>query len=304
MLRSNNLHVYERAQRLPSWLRKPVRDDEKALRVRRILNDFHLHTVCQSAGCPNKNECFHNATATFMILGDICTRHCRFCGVKQGQAGSPDPDEPERIAEAVVKLNLRHVVITSVTRDDLEDGGAVHFAKTVCAVRDRLPESTIEVLIPDFLGNQDALLTVLDSGTDVLNHNVETVPRLYSCVRPEADFERSLSVLAEAKQLRPSVTTKSGMMLGLGESEEEILSVFDRLAEAQCRILTIGQYLKPNKNAFEVQSYVHPTRFKWYEEAAKMRGIDWVKAGPFVRSSYQAEALFKMSKGDPREPSV
>lgn len=272
--------------------------------MRRILNNGRLHTVCQSAGCPNRHECFHHATATFMILGDVCTRHCRFCGVTQGQAAPPDPGEPERVAEAAQKLGLRHVVVTSVTRDDLEDGGAVHFAETVRAVRQRLPESTIEVLIPDFRGSRDALRTVLDSGVDVLNHNVETVPALYPDVRPEADFERSLSILESAKSMCPSAVTKSGLMLGLGETEAEVFSVFDRLAEAGCRILTIGQYLAPRKTAVPVRFYVHPETFQRMEEAARSRGIPWVKAGPFVRSSYQAESLFKSSKGELRESSV
>jgi lipoic acid synthetase len=298
MFRSHQSHIPDSTQRLPSWLRKPVRDDEETFRVRRILKEYHLHTVCQSAGCPNKNECFHNAIATFMILGDVCTRHCRFCGVNKGQTEAPDFDEPERIGEAAARLGLKHVVITSVTRDDLEDGGAGHFAETVKTVRRRLPESTIEVLIPDFQGDHAALQTVLQSGIDVLNHNVETVPGLYPAIRPEADFERSLSILEYSKFLRPSIQTKTGLMLGLGESEKEVLSLFDRLADIQCQMLTIGQYLAPQRSAFPVQVFVHPTQFQYYEEAARERGINWVKAGPLVRSSYHAEALFKLSKGD------
>ncbi|NQT24837.1 lipoyl synthase [candidate division KSB1 bacterium] len=304
MFRSLNINVHDSAQRLPSWLRKPVRDDEEALRVRKILKEYHLHTVCQSAGCPNKNECFHAATATFMILGDVCMRHCRFCGVDKGRTQPLDPDEPERIGEAAARLGLQHVVITSVTRDDLPDGGADHFARTVRAVRNHLPKSTIEVLIPDFQGNEEALLTVLNSGIDVLNHNVETVPRLYPAVRPEADFKRSLTILQHTKFLRPSIKTKTGLMLGLGESEEEVFSLFDHLAEVKCQMLTIGQYLAPNRNAFPVQTYIHPAQFQRYKEEAIRRGVGWVMAGPLVRSSYHAEELFKKSKGDLRESSI
>lgn len=239
-----------------------------------------------------------------MILGNSCTRHCRFCGVDKEHPESLDSTEPERIAKAAVQLGLHHVVITSVTRDDLKDGGASYFSATVKAVREHLPESSIEVLIPDFQGNEDALDDVLSSGIDVLNHNVETVPRLYPTIRPEADFERSLSVLKYAKTFYPNIHTKTGLMLGLGESDQEVLSVFDRLAEIQCQILTMGQYLAPSRAAYPVQVYVHPTKFDWYEEAAKERGIWWVKAGPFVRSSYHAEELFKSCKGDLHESSV
>lgn len=304
MLRSNTLNTHDSAQRLPYWLRKPVRDDEEALRIRRILRKYRLHTVCQSAGCPNKNECFHDATATFMILGNVCTRHCSFCGVDKGDPEPFDLDEPGRVGEAAALLGLRHVVVTSVTRDDLPDGGAGHFAETVRAIRRYLPDSTIELLIPDFQGNRDALQNVMTSGIDVLNHNVETVPRLYPAVRPEADFERSISILQFAQTFYPAIETKTGLMLGLGESEEEVFSLFDRLAAVQCQMLTIGQYLAPNKNAYPVQCYVHPSQFQHYKKTAMTRGIGRITAGPFVRSSYHAEELFKLGKGDRRESSV
>jgi len=223
----------------------------------------------------------------------VCTRRCRFCGVRQGRPAAVDPDEPGRVASVVRDLGLRHVVVTSVTRDDLPDGGARQFARTVHAVRRITPDATIETLIPDFLGNPDSLETVLDSGVDVLNHNVETVPRLYPIVRPGADFLRSIRILERAKSVRPDVLTKSGLMAGLGETPDEMAAVFETLAGVRCDALTIGQYLMPAATAYPVREYIQPSRFREYESTAIRRGIPRVLAGPYVRSSYQAETMMK-----------
>lgn len=278
-------------KRLPPWMKRKVRLSERVTAMKKIISEKNLHTVCQSAGCPNFCECFEKPTATFMILGNVCTRNCRFCGVPKGVPEAPDPEEPVHVAEAVDALKLRHVVITSVTRDDLEDGGAAQFARTIEAVMRCRPQTTTEVLIPDFQGSTASLKTVLDSGVDILNHNVETVPRLYSAVRPMANFEQSLQVLAEAKQLVPRIITKSGLMVGLGETEEELESVFRYLASVRCDALTIGQYLAPNHSSFPTVEYIHPDVFERYRVKAEQAGIRWVYAGPYVRSSYNAETL-------------
>lgn len=283
--------------RLPDWLRRKVHHNADVLRVRKLLNEHHLHTVCQSAGCPNITECFGRSTATFMILGNICTRRCRFCGVQKGRGDALDLDEPDRVAEAVHELNLHHVVITSVTRDDLPDGGASQFARTVVAIHRVHPGATVEVLIPDFQGKQAALETVLASGVDILNHNVETVPRLYPLIRPEADFNRSIRLLEQAKTIRPAILTKTGLMAGLGETRDEMRAVFESLAEIYCDALTIGQYLQPSPAAQPVVSYIPPEVFKEYESEARVSGIPWVMSGPYVRSSYHAEELIAMRKG-------
>ena len=281
-------------RRLPPWMRKKVRLTPEVTALKRILKDKQLHTVCESAGCPNFGECFQKPTATFMILGNVCTRGCRFCGVPKGRKPEAlDPHEPEHVAEAVADLGLKHVVITSVTRDDLEDGGAGHFAETVHAVRKARPETTVEVLIPDFQGSRESLKTVLDSGVDILNHNVETVPRLYATVRPQADFQRSLWVLAEAKQLAPRVITKSGLMVGLGETKEEMVAVFRHLGTVRCDALTIGQYLAPDQASLPTVEYVPPEQYAFYQSEAEAAGIRWAYAAPYVRSSYNAEALMK-----------
>jgi len=286
----------EKPKRLPPWLRKKIRLSERVTEMNKIIQEKNLHTVCQSAGCPNFCECFEKPTATFMILGNLCTRNCRFCGVPKGAPTPPDPEEPDHVAEAVEDLKLRHVVITSVTRDDLEDGGAAQFARTIEAVRQRRPETTTEVLIPDFQGSATSLKTVLDSGVDILNHNVETVPRLYPDVRPMADFEQSLRVLAQAKQLSPRIITKSGIMLGLGEREEELEFLFRHLAAVRCDALTIGQYLAPNSSSFPTVEYIHPDDFERYRLMAEAAGIRWVYSGPYVRSSYNAETLMDVVK--------
>ncbi|MFO7729422.1 MAG: lipoyl synthase [Spirochaetia bacterium] len=282
----------------PEWLRVPIRSGGNLNSVKRLLKELHLNTVCEAANCPNRMECFSSRTATFMILGDICTRNCRFCDVPVGKARAVQPDEPVRLAEAVVELGLVHVVITSVTRDDLPDGGAGHFAAVVQAIRSRKPEATIELLIPDLQGNQEALKTVLDSGPDILNHNLETIPRLYSQVRPQADYRQSLEVLRTAKQLNPRVYTKSGLMVGLGESVAEIEAVMDDLRRVDCDFLTIGQYLPPSKDHFPVAEYIHPETFKAYQRTGYQKGFAFVASAPFVRSSYKAA---EMTSGMDRE---
>jgi len=282
--------------RLPHWMRRRVRETERVVALKKILREKDLHTVCQSAGCPNISECFQKPTATFMILGNVCTRNCRFCGVSKGEPQPVDPDEPRRIGEAVKALGLRHVVITSVTRDDLEDGGAEQFAKTVEQIRWFLPESSVEALIPDFGGNEESLRVVLESNLDILNHNVETVPRLYRDVRPEADFERSVELLRRAKVFSPGIITKSGLMVGLGETRQEVIDVFRRLVGVGCDALTIGQYLAPNLTSYSVREYIHPEIFLEYEKTAKSLGFCWVYAGPYVRSSFNAEELMKYVK--------
>lgn len=286
-----NEHAHRDRRQLPSWMKRTVRETRAVTDLKKRLRRRHLHTVCESAGCPNLSECFQKPTATFMILGNVCTRNCRFCGVPKGNPGPLNPLEAGEIGEAVRALGLRHAVITSVTRDDLADGGARQFAETVLAIRRASPGTTIETLIPDFNGSDSALSTVLASGVDILNHNVETVPALYSRVRPEADFERSLGVLSASKRMYPGVITKSGIMVGLGETEEQVLSLFSRLAAVSCDALTIGQYLAPNRTSYPVQEFVPPERYDIYRRAAEAAGISRVYAGPYMRSSYNAESL-------------
>jgi lipoic acid synthetase len=276
--------------RFPPWLKKRLPANGGAGRVARLLTDLRIHTVCQAAHCPNLAECFHRGTATFMILGETCTRNCRFCAVPGGTPAPPDPDEPRRVAEAARRLTLEYVVLTSVTRDDLPDGGAEHFAATVRAVREATG-ARVEVLTPDFLGDGAAVDTVLEAGPDVYNHNVETVPRLYGRVRPEADYRRSLGVLERAARSGRSVP-KSGLMVGLGETDEELFKVFDDLVSADCRMLTIGQYLQPSGAHLPVDRFVEPAEFDQYRAEALRRGFAWVVSGPFVRSSYCAEAAY------------
>ncbi len=260
--------------------------------TRRLLRDGHLHTVCQEAHCPNIFECFSRHTATFLILGDHCTRDCRFCAVQQGPLQPPDPDEPRRVARAAAEMRLRYVVVTSVTRDDLPDGGAAHFAATIEALRLAIPEVRVEVLIPDFQGDPAALAVVLAATPDVLNHNIETVPRLYPTVRPQAQYQRSLRLLADAARQAPHIPTKSGLMLGLGESDAEIRQTLADLRGAHCRLLTLGQYLQPTPRNLPVVRYVPPEEFNQWRRIALDLGFDHVAAAPFVRSSYQAGEVF------------
>lgn len=281
------------AEGQPEWLwrRASVEAEAAAERMEGLLADLRLHTVCQEARCPNLAECFGRGTATFLILGDVCTRGCRFCAVARGQPGALDPEEPERVAEAAARLGLRHVVVTSVTRDDLPDGGAGQFAATIRAVRRRLPEASVEVLVPDFQGSLASLETVLEAGPDVLNHNLETVPRLYPRVRPGARYRRSLGLLAWSKGQAPGVVTKSGLMLGLGERVAEVVEVLRDLREAGCDLVTLGQYLQPTDRQLLVVRYVPPEEFVWYEEKARRMGFRGAVAGPLVRSSYRARVL-------------
>lgn len=281
--------------RLPVWLTKPLSDPAKMRAVRRTLASNRLSTVCDEARCPNRVECFARRTATFMILGDRCTRDCRFCAVSHGLPDPPDSDEPRRIAAAARELGLGFVVLTSVTRDDLADGGGSHFAATVRALRSELPDSGIEVLVPDFRGNGAALDTVLESEPDVLGHNVETVSRLYSSVRCGADYERSLDVISRAAASSHRAHVKSAIMLGLGEERREVESTLCDLRDAGAEFLCLGQYLRPSSAHAPVVRFVPPAEFEELREHALSLGFDWVSAGPFVRSSYRAETAVEVA---------
>lgn len=280
----------------PSWIRLKLPIGEKYLRVRNILRRYNLHTVCEEAKCPNLGECWGMGTATFMILGDICTRHCRFCAVRTGNPkGKIDRDEPERIAQAVKELNLKYVVITSVDRDDLQDGGAEEFAKSVIAIRED-SKVRVEVLIPDFRGDLESLRRVVDAEPDVIGHNLETVERLTPLVRDRrAGYRLSLEVLRNIKVLNPSIVTKSGIMLGLGEEREEVIKAMEDIREAGVDILTLGQYLQPTLNHLPVDRYIPPEEFKEYREIGIKMGFKDIVAGPLVRSSYYAERSFLKS---------
>ncbi len=283
-----------KAQRLPQWMRRPISTDEKYPDVSKLLADLNLNTVCASAKCPNRHECWNSGTATVMILGDVCTRACRFCAVKTGKGLPPDLEEPARVAEAAEKLNLKHVVITSVTRDDLSDGGANAFAETIRAVRERTPNVMIEVLTPDFVEHLD---TVLDAGPDVFNHNLETVRRLQAAIRPQASYEQSLATLRKAAE-RGGAQIKSGLMLGLGETDEEIFQTLEDLYAAGVRLLTLGQYLAPTREHHPVERFVSPEKFDELGARAREMGFQGVAAGPLVRSSYRADQLAQESKED------
>jgi lipoyl synthase len=275
----------------PPWLRVKIPSGAGCEDVRNLIRDRQLHTVCQSAQCPNIWECFSHRTATFMILGGHCTRHCRFCAVPSNPAGLPDPEEPGKVAEAAKLLGLEYVVVTSVTRDDLPDGGAEHFAKTIGEIRRALPDACVEVLVPDFQGEEHALHTVIQALPDVLNHNVETVPRLYPRVRPEADYLRSLTLLKRVR-LQSTIPTKSGLMLGLGESSLEIEEVLNDLLAIDIKILTLGQYLQPSTEHLPVERFVTPQEFEQWQKRALEMGFKEVASGPLVRSSYHAGELF------------
>ncbi len=277
----------------PPWLKRKIPAGATYQKVRDTLKSGCLHTVCEEALCPNIGECFSSGTATFMILGDRCTRNCRFCAVRHGPLSLPDPEEPQRVAEAVEGLGLEYVVVTSVTRDDVPDGGAAIFAETIHAVRKRVPKTKIEVLIPDFQGNRDALRTVIAARPDVLNHNIETVPRLYPTARPQAGYRRSLDLLREVKSIDTSMPTKSGLMLGLGERPDELKETFGHLRDTGCRILTLGQYLSPSNDHLHIERYVPPEEFDELRLTALDMGFSGVASGPFVRSSYHARDLFE-----------
>ncbi|PIE66740.1 MAG: lipoyl synthase [Deltaproteobacteria bacterium] len=285
-------HKPLRAQK-PKWLKKRLPTGPEYEKMRRLLKENKLHTVCQEAQCPNQFECFSEGTATFMILGERCTRNCRFCAVSHRPLAPPDSEEPRRVAEAAVLLDLKYVVITSVTRDDQPDGGAQIFAETITAIKKQRPGTRVEVLIPDLQGDQDALMTILEAQPDVLNHNLETVSRLYDRVRPEAVYQRSLQLFKETKRIAPNQITKSGIMLGLGENDAELREAWQDLIAAGCDILTLGQYLQPSKKHLAVQRFVTPDEFTKLEQQALADGFRGVASGPFIRSSYQAEKLFR-----------
>ena len=278
-------------RRLPEWLtvKAPKRGAYEEMAA--YLKSLGLHTVCQSASCPNIGECFSKGTATFMILGDTCTRNCGFCGVRHGEPLCVDPDEPRRVAEAAAQMGLSYVVVTSVTRDDLADGGGSQFAETIRRIKAGIPEAKVEVLVPDFGGDASALRAVLDAEPFVLNHNVETVPNLYPVVRPAANYRRSLELLETAKKIKPSIYTKSGLMVGLGESEQEVVEVLQDLRCRGCDIVTIGQYLRPSKANLPVVEYIPPSQFDEYKEIGDTMGFHCVASGPFVRSSYHAAEI-------------
>ncbi|MFU8796654.1 MAG: lipoyl synthase [Dehalococcoidia bacterium] len=274
--------------RRPEWLKLSPFDAATLAAMRQLTRSLELHTVCESARCPNRQECFSQGTATFMILGDICTRNCSFCAVESGLPCSPDPTEPENVVAAVAELGLRYVVITSVTRDDLQDGGASHFARTVDAIHRHDPDIVVEALVPDFGGSLSALKMVTDTPVAVLNHNVETVPRLYPEVRSQAEYRRSLQVLRQARLLNPILRTKSGLMVGLGETKNEVVEVMADLRQAGCDLLTVGQYLAPSLKHHKLARFVHPEEFAEYEDMGTRMGFNYVAAGPLVRSSYHA----------------
>ncbi len=282
--------------RLPAWAAKKRGILREARPLRRVLRELALTTVCEEARCPNIGECFARPTATFMIGGDRCTRRCGFCAVETARPRPLDPDEPARIGEAARRMGLTHVVITAVARDDLADGGAEHFAATIRAVRAAAPAARVEVLTPDFKGQEGPLRIVLDAAPDVFNHNLETVARLSPAVRPQAAYRRSLHVLAEAKRLRPDGDTKSGLMVGLGETAEEMQQAMHDLRAAACDLLTIGQYLQPTRAHLPVVEYVAPETFAAYAAVGRALGFRHVAAGPFVRSSYHAEETYAASR--------
>ena len=277
----------------PEWLRKRLPLTAAVRNTEASLHRRQLHTICQEGCCPNQGECFDRGVATFLIMGDICTRNCLYCAVGHGKPGPLDMDEPQRLALEVKDLGLRFVVVTSVTRDDLPDGGAGHFALVIAALRDICPGVGIEVLIPDFLGSMEALNLVVEARPEVINHNIETVPRLYREVRPQADYRRSLALLRGIKTRRQDVIAKSGLMVGLGETAAEVETVMMDLRGVGCDMLTIGQYLSPSKKHYPVMEYVHPEMFEYYRQKAQGLGFKAVASAPFVRSSYMAETHFQ-----------
>ncbi|MFH1639048.1 MAG: lipoyl synthase [Chloroflexota bacterium] len=279
--------------RRPEWLKPVSLDPVKIERMNRLMRGLKLHTVCESAMCPNRSGCFADGTATFMILGNTCTRNCTFCAVTKGKPEAVDPEEPAHVVAAVAKLGLKYVVITSVTRDDLPDDGAAHFVRTVRALYESNPALLIEVLVPDFGGSSAALQTLLNAHPTILNHNMETVPRLYREVRPEADYGRSLTLLRQAKWFSSSILTKSGLMVGLGETSEEVMQVMADLRGVKCDILTIGQYLAPSAKHHRIVRYILPQEFEEYRNAGLKMGFAAVLSGPLVRSSFHASEAYQ-----------
>jgi lipoic acid synthetase len=278
--------------RKPKWLRRKLPSGPEYTRMKNLIHNNSLATVCQEAQCPNQFECFSKGTATFMILGDRCTRNCGFCAVSHKPLTMPDPEEPGRVAGAISSLNLKYAVITSVTRDDLADGGGSHFVETIEEIHKKAPETLIEILIPDLQGNWEALEEILAARPDVLNHNLETVPRLYPRVRPEAEYRRSLELLRKSKELSPQTPTKSGVMLGLGETIEELRATMIDLLDNGCDILTLGQYLQPSRAHLTVERFVTPEEFEDLKVEAKSLGFKGVASSPTVRSSFEAGTLY------------
>lgn len=288
---------------LPQWLKKRAPRQEALQEIKGLLRSYSLHTVCEEARCPNMGECFKKRTATFLILGDKCSRNCQFCAIKKEAPLPLDSREPKNVAQAVKELELRYVVITSVTRDDLPDGGAEQFAQTIREIRGANGgKIRVEVLIPDFKGSPLSLKKVIEAKPDVLNHNLETVSHLYPQVRPQADYERSLKLLKRSKEFNPSIYTKSGLMVGLGESRAEVIETMEDLREIECNILTIGQYLRPSSQHLAVKEFITPAKFKEYEEIGQSLGFFYIASSPFVRSSYQAEQALKKAKEKKTNP--
>ena len=287
-----------RPLRKPPWLKVSFPAGPNYVRIDRFHREQGLHSVCRSAACPNQGECWSKGTATFMILGDRCSRDCRFCNVLHAAPAPVNPEEPQRIAEAIAELGLNHAVITSVTRDDLPDGGARHFAEVTRQIHALSPDCRVELLIPDLQGDSAALRTILDAHPDILGHNLETVPRLYQTARSGANYQRSLQLLTAAAVIAPKVPTKSGLMLGMGETWEEVLAVMSDLNESGCRMLTLGQYLQPTENHLAVERYVPPEEFSQLKEAGLQFGFDHIEAGPLVRSSYHAAEQYEESRHD------
>jgi lipoic acid synthetase len=279
------------ARRLPAWLRRPLAHAGEYRAVEGLLGELRLATVCQEAKCPNRGECYASGTATFLVAGDVCTRGCRFCAVETRPPAPLDPDEPARVAEAVARLGLRHAVVTMVTRDDLTDGAAAHIVATIGAIRSAAPGVAVEVLVSDFRGSAAAVEVVADARPDVFNHNLETVPRLYAEVRPGADYVRSLSVLARAKERAPEMPTKSGLMLGIGETRDEVLGVMWDLRDVGCDLLTLGQYLRPSAAHLPVAAFIEPAEFASLAREGRQMGFSGVASAPLVRSSYHAAEL-------------
>ena len=281
-------------RRLPDWLKRDLSPGHEAPKTDTLLKELGLHTICESGRCPNRNECYSQKTATFMIMGDICTRSCKFCSVSIGRPEVLDIDEPRRVAQATRNLGLKHVVVTSVNRDDLADEGAGHFVNVITELKKISPEPIIEILTPDFKRTQMlAVRKIMEAGPDIFNHNVETVPRLYSAVRPQAVYEKSLAIFREIRSVSAKVLTKSGLMLGLGEKKEEVLAVLKDLRLHGCDMLTLGQYLQSSTLGLPVAEYIHPDIFKEYKEEALKLGFTWVESAPYVRSSFHAKESFE-----------
>lgn len=277
-------------KRKPEWIRAKSQGAPEVQRIKQMLRDHDLHTVCEEASCPNLGECFAHGTATFLIMGNICTRRCPFCDVAHGRPDALDENEPNHLAKTIAAMQLKHVVVTSVDRDDLRDGGAAHFSRCISEIRQQSPQTRIEVLVPDFRGRMDVALEILaDNPPDIFNHNLESIPRLYKAVRPGSDYQWSLDLIQRFQQMHPDVPTKSGLMLGLGETIEEVKQVMQDLRDHGCRMLTLGQYLQPSRHHLAVERFVSPAEFDELAVAGKAMGFDHVASGPMVRSSYHAD---------------